>query len=51
MAGKDFDAFKATIEEKFMGHPVVTSKDWVAAMRPPLRGRRFYLCTAHGATR
>jgi hypothetical protein len=25
MAGKDFDAFKRTIEEKFMGHPVVTA--------------------------
>ena len=25
MAGKDFEAFKHTIEEKFMGHPVVTN--------------------------
>jgi pyrroloquinoline quinone (PQQ) biosynthesis protein C len=24
MAGKDFEAFKQTIEERFMGHPVVT---------------------------
>lgn len=25
MAGKDFEAFKQTIEERFMGHPVVTN--------------------------
>ncbi len=39
MAGKDFDAFKATIEEKFMGHPVVTSNaytKWFAQGDIPL---------------
>jgi hypothetical protein len=30
MAGKNFDAFKRTIEQKFMGHPVVTHNDYTA---------------------
>src|SRR5437870_5007247 len=30
MAGKDFEAFKKTIEQKFMGHPVVTRNDYTA---------------------
>jgi hypothetical protein len=30
MAGKNFDAFKHTIEERFMGHPVVTSNGYTA---------------------
>jgi hypothetical protein len=30
MAAKDFDAFKHRIEEKFMGHPVVTSNAYTA---------------------
>jgi len=30
MAGKNFEAFKHTIEEKFMGHPVVTSNAYTA---------------------
>src|SRR5438128_8430264 len=30
MAGKDFEAFKNTIEQKFMGHPVVTRNDYTA---------------------
>src|SRR5437762_5112998 len=30
MAGKDFGAFKKTIEQKFMGHPVVTKNDYTA---------------------
>src|SRR5438046_2706542 len=30
MAGKDFEAFKQTIEQKFMGHPVVTRNDYTA---------------------
>lgn len=30
MAGKDFEAFKQTIEEQFMGHPVVTSNAYTA---------------------
>lgn len=28
MAGKNFEAFKQTIEENFMGHPVVTANDY-----------------------
>jgi hypothetical protein len=28
MAGKNFEAFKRTIEEKFMGHPVVTRNEY-----------------------
>jgi len=28
MAGKNFDAFKQTIEREFMGHPVVTGNDY-----------------------
>jgi hypothetical protein len=30
MAGKNFEAFRHTIEEKFMGHPVVTSNAYTA---------------------
>jgi hypothetical protein len=30
MAGKDFEAFKQTIEQKFMGHPVVTQNAYTA---------------------
>jgi hypothetical protein len=30
MAGKDFDAFKRTIEREFMGHPVVKKNDYTA---------------------
>lgn len=30
MAAKNFDAFKETIEQKFMGHPVVTRNDYTA---------------------
>src|SRR4029077_13868269 len=30
MAGKDFDAFKRTIEREFMGHPVVTKNEYTA---------------------
>src|ERR1700681_4466853 len=30
MAGKDFEAFKQTIERKFMGHPVVTQNAYTA---------------------
>lgn len=30
MAGKGFDAFKTTIEQKFMGHPVVTRNEYTA---------------------
>src|SRR6266478_8360489 len=30
MAGKDFEAFKQTIEQKFMGHPVVTRNEYTA---------------------
>src|SRR6266853_445731 len=30
MAGKNFEAFKQTIEQKFMGHPVVTRNDYTA---------------------
>src|SRR6266852_5486023 len=30
MAGKDFDAFKQVIEQKFMGHPVVTRNEYTA---------------------
>jgi len=30
MAGKNFEAFKKTIEQKFMGHPVVTRNDYTA---------------------
>jgi hypothetical protein len=30
MAAKNFDAFKQTIEQKFMGHPVVTRNDYTA---------------------
>src|SRR5712691_1315957 len=30
MAGKDFEAFKKTIEQKFMGHAVVTRNDYTA---------------------
>lgn len=30
MAAKNFDAFKETIEQKFMGHPVVTQNDYTA---------------------
>ena len=30
MAGKDFEAFKNTIEQKFMGHPVVTRNAYTA---------------------
>lgn len=30
MAGKDFEAFKQTIEQKFMGHPVVTHNEYTA---------------------
>src|SRR5438105_5231890 len=30
MAGKDFEAFKKTIEQKFMGHPVVTDNAYTA---------------------
>jgi hypothetical protein len=39
MAGKDFDAFKKTIEERFMGHPVVTQNvytNWFAKGDIPL---------------
>ena len=39
MAGKDFDAFKQTIEEQFMGHPVVTQNaytKWFAQGDIPL---------------
>ena len=39
MAGKNFDAFKKTIEERFMGHPVVTSNaytKWFAQGDIPL---------------
>jgi hypothetical protein len=28
MAGKNFEAFKQTIEERFMGHPVVTDNGY-----------------------
>jgi hypothetical protein len=30
MAGKDFEVFKQTIEQKFMGHPVVTQNAYTA---------------------
>jgi len=30
MAGKDFEAFKQTIEQRFMGHPVVTQNAYTA---------------------
>jgi hypothetical protein len=30
MAGKNFEAFKQTIEQKFMSHPVVTRNDYTA---------------------
>ena len=30
MAGKDFEAFKQTIEQHFMGHPVVTQNAYTA---------------------
>src|SRR5215467_724681 len=30
MAGKNFDAFKLTIEREFMGHPVVKKNDYTA---------------------
>jgi hypothetical protein len=30
MAGKNFDAFKQIIEQKFMGHPVVTRNEYTA---------------------
>src|SRR6478752_7009953 len=30
MAGKNFDAFKQTIEREFMGHPVVKKNDYTA---------------------
>ena len=30
MAGKDFDAFKRTIEREFMCHPVVKKNDYTA---------------------
>jgi hypothetical protein len=39
MAGKDFEAFKQTIEEQFMGHPVVTDNaytKWFAQGDIPL---------------
>src|SRR5215813_9009723 len=30
MAGKNFEAFKGTIEREFMGHPVVKKNDYTA---------------------
>ena len=45
MAGKDFEAFKHTIEEKFMGHPVVTDNaytKWFSHGEMPIEHlRRF----------
>ena len=45
MAGKNFDAFKQTIEEKFMGHPVVTQNaytKWFAQGDIPLDHLRHF---------
>jgi hypothetical protein len=45
MAGKDFEAFKQTIEEKFMGHPVVTQNaytKWFAQGDIPLDHLRHF---------
>src|SRR5262245_65575118 len=45
MGGKNFDAFKSTIEEKFMGHPVVTSNaytKWFAQGNIPLDHLRHF---------
>ena len=33
MAGKNFDAFKDTIEREFMGHPVVKKNDTPPGLR------------------
>jgi hypothetical protein len=45
MAGKDFEAFKHTIEERFMGHPVVTQNaytKWFAKGEIPLDHLRHF---------
>src|SRR5690349_22406585 len=45
MAGKDFDTFKRTIEEKFMGHPVVTNNPytrWFAGGDMPVDHLRHF---------
>jgi hypothetical protein len=45
MAGKNFDAFKSTIEQRFMGHPVVTRNaytKWFATGDVPLDHLRAF---------
>jgi hypothetical protein len=45
MAGKNFDAFKSTIEQRFMGHPVVTKNaytKWFAKGDIPLDHLRAF---------